>query len=274
MLDKFDYMEPACHQCGGKDFYYPQKDAPLGRIPVGRIIEKADGLFAKNDYKEAGRLLTYWKNEAVQLKDPQGELAMESELVGFYRKQNDPEKGMQSVVRALELVYELDQEETASGATVFINCATACQAFGLPEDAMPLYRQAEQVYKKTLTAWDARFGGLYNNMALALVSLGQFEAASDAYSAALTVMSCVPRGDAECAITWINIAYLYAQQGKDDLIGDCLDQAYKFLRSEKLPHDGYYAFVLEKCAPAFRDFGRPEICLELQRQSEELYAGA
>ena len=75
MLDKFDYAEPACPLCDGKDFYYPQKDAPLGKIPVDRIIDKVDSLFNKNDYEEAGRLLEYWKNEAraaIARKDMHG----------------------------------------------------------------------------------------------------------------------------------------------------------------------------------------------------------
>ena len=44
MIDPFDYKEPSCATCGGKDFYYPNPDAPKGRIPVSRIIEKLDQL--------------------------------------------------------------------------------------------------------------------------------------------------------------------------------------------------------------------------------------
>ena len=42
MIDPFDYKEPACATCGGKEFYSPDKDAPAGRIPIRRVIEKAD----------------------------------------------------------------------------------------------------------------------------------------------------------------------------------------------------------------------------------------
>ncbi len=274
MIHKFDYQEPACPLCSGKDFYYPQKNAPLGRIPVARILDRVDSLFWKNDYAEAGRLLVYWKEEAVALRDPQGELAMESELIGYYRKQNDPEKGLASAARALELVEALEQGDMASGATVFINCATAYQAFGRSAEALILYRRAEKIYRQVLPAGDGRFGGLYNNMALALVSLEQYPEAAEAYGCALAVMEKVPRGEAECAITYINLAYLYSDMGTPEKIGGCMDRAYALLQSENLPRDGYYAFVLEKCAPAFQDFGRPEICLQLKRESEEIYARA
>ncbi len=272
MIDKFDYQEPRCLQCSGKDFYYPQKDAPLGTVPVDRVLSKVDGLFNKNDYKEAGRLLNYWRQEAVALKDKRGELALESELVGYYRKQGDRENGLSSIARALELTVELEQGEMVSGATVYINCATAYESFGMVQEALPLYLEAEAVYLKVLKPGDARFGGLYNNMALALVDLNRFDEAEAAYRNALGVMEQVEKGEAECAITYINMAYLYEASGRREMIGDCMEKAYKFLQSEKLPKDGYYAFVLEKCAPAFSYFGDEEVCAQMLKEAEEIYA--
>ncbi len=272
MLDKFDYAEPACPLCDGEDFYYPKKDAPLGRIPVDRIICKVDSLFDKNDYVEAGRLLEYWRGEARELKDTRGELAMESELVGYYRKQGDREKGLESVERALALTEALGQQGMASGATVYINCATAYKAFGSPDKALPLYEKAEKTYKEILQKTDERFGGLYNNMALALVDLGKFEEAERAYFAALEVMSGVPAGHSECAITYINLAHMYESAGNHDKIGNCMRRAYELLQSKEVPHNGYFAFVLDKCAPSFAYFGYEDIYAELMRESEEIYA--
>ncbi len=271
MIEKFDYQEPVCPLSGGKDFYYPKQDSPLGRIPVDRVIDRVDSLFNKNDYREAGRLLTYWRDEAIALKDKRGEMAMQSELVGYFRKQGDREQGLAAAQRALILVDELEQGEMASGGTVFINCATAYQAFGLAEESIPLYRQAEQVYKKVLSPGDSRFGGLYNNMALALVDLGRLEEAEEAYRAALSVMEQASRGEAESAITYINLAYLYESAGDMEKILPCMRKAYALLMSETLPRDGYYAFVLEKCAPAFAYFGDAAVCEQLKKESKAIY---
>ncbi len=273
MIDKFDYAEPNCPLCDGKDFYYPQKDAPLGTIPTDRIIARVDALFDKNNYSEAGRLLLYWKNEAVSLKDKRGELAMESELVGYYRKQNEREKGLSSVARALALTEELEQGDMASGATVFINCATAYNAFGMPNEAMPLYRRAETVYKNILSEGDTRFGGLYNNMALTLTDLERYEEAEEAYFSALSVMKKADEGEAESAITYINLAHMYESCGKSEKISPCMKKAYDLLQSENLPHNGYYAFVLEKCAPSFGYFGDTETYEKLKKEAERIYAG-
>ncbi len=295
MIDKFDYQEPACPLCDGKDFYYPRKDAPLGTIPIGRIIDKVDALFDKNDYAEAGRLLTYWKDEAISLKDKRGELAMESELIGYYRKQNNPEKGLASIHRALTLAEELGQSELASGATIFINCATAYKAFDMVREALPLFFRAEQIYKKILSPDDERFGGLYNNMALALVDLHKFEEAEAAYHSALSVMEKAPRGEAECAITYINLAHMYEEYNNlkhssmcaendishihtdetctiYDKIQKCMKKAYSLLQSENLPRNGYYAFVLEKCAPSFQYFGNTKAYEQMIKEAQKIYA--
>ena len=155
-----------------------------------------------------------------------------------------------------------------------IKSATAYKAFGEPQKALPLYRRAEQIYKNTLPSADARFGGLYNNMALALVDTAQYAAAEQAYFDALDVMDRVPRGENECAITYVNLAHLYETWGKPDKIGECMQKALSLLQSENLPHDGYYAFVLEKCAPSFGYFGDADTARKLKKKAEEIYARA
>ncbi len=272
MIDEFDYAEPSCPLCNGKDFYYPQKDSPLGSIPIDRILAKADALFDKNDVRGAGRLLEYWKEEAVTLRDLRGELAMQSELVGYYRKQNERDKGLASIERALALTEYLQQDAFASGATVWINCATAYKAFGMAEQALPLYLRAEAIYQSTLEKGDARFGGLYNNMALTLADLGKSEEAERAYFSALSIMQEVAGGEAECAITYLNLAHLYDTFGQSEKIADCVKKAYDFLHAPQLPHDGYYAFVLEKCAPSFGYFGDVGAYEEFKKEYESIYA--
>ncbi len=272
MIDKFDYLEPNCPFCDGKDFYYPQNDAPLGKIPVDRILDKVDSLFNKNDYTEAGRLLEYWKNEAQELKDKRGELTVENELIGYYRKRNNPELGLKSVENAMRLINELEQGNMASGATVFINCATAYKAFGMADKAIPLYIKAEEIYKNELNPFDSRFGGLYNNMALALCDLGEFEKAEEKYLEAVSVMKKAENGELECAITYINMAHMCEDSGESDKIHGYMEKAYILLKSETLPRDGYYAFVLEKCAPSFGYFGNEERCEEMLKEAREIYA--
>lgn len=272
MINKFDYAEPSCPLSDGKDFYYPDKDAPLGRIPIKRIIDKLDSLFAKNEHQEIGKFLNYWKNEAIILKDKRGELEIENELIGHYRMQNDSVKGIESINRALILCDELGQSNLSSGATIFINCATAYKAFKMAEKGLPLFIKAEDIYKKTLSKNDERFGGLYNNFALTYSDLGKFKEAEESYFKALEIMSKVPRGEAEAAITYVNLAHLYEKFNLDEKINECLENAFNLLQSKNLPHNGYYAFVLDKCAPSFKYFGYNYLSQCMMKEVEEIYA--
>ena len=276
MLDPFDYKEPSCAVCGGKEFYYPEKDSPEGHIPVERVIEKLDKLFDKNDMSEAGRLLKYWQGEAVALKDRRGELAMTSELIGFYRKTGERENALVCVERGLSLLEELGLGDSVSGATILLNAATTLMAFGQAERALPLYERTEKIYRARLSPEDARFGGLYNNRALALHDLGNFEDSEKCFFQALEIMGNIEHGETDMAVTYVNLAHLYEDwlEEPETKIDECMNRALALLDTESLPRNGYYAFVCSKCAPSFGYFGYFLADRELKKRAEELYARA
>lgn len=272
MIDSFDYKEPTCALCGGKDFYTPSKDSPDGRIPIGRIIEKIDGLFDKNDYEEAGRLLEYWKNEAIKLKDRNGELSLESELIGYFRKIGKKQETYLAIDRAITLIDCLKLSKSVSGATVFLNIATGYKAFGESEKALTFYEKTLEIYNEKLEKTDRLFAGLYNNAALALVDLKKYDKAKDYYLNAIDILESNDDTEADRAITYINLAHLYEAFNNDkNEITDCLFKAYYLLSSEKLPQNGYLAFVLSKCAPSYSHFGYELIARELSQKSEKIY---
>ena len=275
MLDPFDYKEPACALCGGKEFYAPDSEAPASAIPVGRIIDKLDGFFNSDNMEEAGKLLEYWQKEAAALNDKSGELSIVNELIGYYRKTGDKLKALAAVDRGLYLLQALGQGETVSGATVKLNAATTMKAFGKAREALPLYEQTFAVYEKKLQENDARFGGFYNNKALALADAGMTEEAEKCFLAAISIMKNIPNGQTDQAVSYVNLAHLYHSSGKEkSAVTDCLFKAYELLNDENVKKDGYYAFVCKKCAPAFGYFGYSLIEKELTRTAEDIYARA
>jgi len=272
MIDPFDFKEPSCLLCDGKDFYTPDEDKPAGRIPVARIIEKADGFFNKNDYESAGRLLYYWQNEAVSLGDMHGELSIDSELIGYTRKIKDKENAFKFCERALFLIEKLGLSGTVSSATVILNAATAYKAFGEFDKAIPLYEKTLAIYKEHLPKDDLKFAGLFNNYALALVDAGRYDDAEKMYLDAIKITSAKAEGLLDAAISYINLAHMFDGSGKEkDKITDCLFKAYGIISDESIPHNGYYAFVIEKCAPSFEYFGYSIIANELKKLSESIY---
>lgn len=265
---KFNF---GCASCGYK---HQDPDGPIRTIPVSRVIEKLDELFACNDMSGAGRLLDYWRKEAFSLRDRQGELSVVSEQMGYFRKTGEKEKALESVSRGLALIEQLDIWNTVSSATIFLNAATTLKAFGRAEAALPLYENTLSIYKENLSEDDLLFGGFYNNYALALADLGRYQEAEDCYLSALAVVLPSKKGRLDSAVTYLNMAHLYEiwEDRTDADIAACLENGLEILDDDTIEQNGYYAFVLSKCAPSYRHFGMEEVAQRLSKRSEELYA--
>lgn len=265
-LKKEDYTEPCC----------PLDMHPeVTPIPIRRILSKLDGYLGHNDYASAERLLKTWLAEAEAGNDRQGKLTVLNEQIGLYRKTGRETECFAAIDAALALMEELSMEDAVTGGTTLINAATGCKAFGRAEDALPLYRRAQAVYEKRLSPTDDRLAALYNNMALALTDLKEYREAEALYEKALAIMEQRPHGEAETAITCLNLADLIcAAEGYE--AGEARVEAYlhraeELLNTEDLPRDGNYAFVCEKCAPVFGYYGYFYTAETLQQRAREIY---
>lgn len=268
-----DYAEPRCLLCDEPHGAKPKPKA----IPQQRVLEKFDEHMSRNDPCGAERHMLYWLEEARLGGDLRGQFQIHNELMGVYRKTAREEKAFQSMDAALALAHELGIEEQVGGATALLNAATVCSAFGQFDRSLPLFERARAVYEKLLPPDDPRMGGLYNNMALTLVSLGRFDEADALFRRALDVMAQAPNGALEQAITCLNMAdAAFAQYGDqaDDAINAQLETALGLLEDETLPRNGYYAFVCEKCAPTFICYGWKNYGEELQERAREIYERA
>ncbi len=275
MLDPFDYKEPNCPLSDGKEFYYPSPDDPKGTIPVRRIIEKLDSYFAVNDTKGAGEYLRYWEREAKELGDRRGEITIQSELMGYYRKEGLKEEAFKAVDRGLFLIEKENIADTVAAATVMLNAATVYKTFSRPSEALELYEKASAIYGRELDDDDPLVAGLYNNSALALCDLGRYAEAENLFVQAAAITSLSPEHACDEAVTYVNMAHMYeAWRGADDPeIRGCMDAAWDILDSEKTERDPYYAFVASKCAPSYEHFGEAEIARTLAERSKAIYEG-
>lgn len=245
------------------------------RIPVRRILEKLDALADQCDFDAAEKLMKYWITEADNGHDPQGKLTILSEQIGFYRKQGKAQECIGAIDAALPLIKEMKLDETVSGATIMLNAATGYKAFDRPEESLALFREVQSVYESDLTKDDRRLSGLYNNMALTLVDLKQYDEAQKLYQKALSILEQNKNGQAEMAITFLNLADLVCDregmETAEKKIEEYLDMAEKLLDTETLPRDGYHAFVCEKCAPVFAHYGYFVTKQKLEKRAREIH---
>ena len=245
-------------------------------ISVERVIAKLDEHLNRNDYAAARRHLDHWLAEAEAARDLRARLSLLNEKIGLHRKLGERAEAFAAADGALALARQLGLARSVTMGTTLINAATAYKAFGRADLALPLYREAKALYEALLPAHDSRLGGLYNNMALALVDLGFFREAEQLYQAAMDVMASAPNGELDIAISWCNLADLAAAElgpeRAEPRIADCLARAEALLDTGSLPRNGYYAFVCEKCAPCFGYYGYFLTEQRLRQQAEAIYA--
>lgn len=271
-LEKEDYMDPQCPLCGK-----PGEEETLKPVPVGRILERLREYEDRSDWPAAERHLKYWLAEAEACRDGRGQLMLNNELMGFYRKQGKREEAFSHADRAVKLVEELGMEDTITAGTTWVNTGTVREAFGDPVGGLEYFEKARENYEKNLPASDGRLGGLYNNMALALSVCGRYGEAEAMFRSALEVMAGQEHGELEQAITWLNMAdaaeAALGAEDAEETVEEYLDRAEELLNTESLPRNGYYAFVCEKCAPVFGHYGYFAAEAELRKRAKEIHEG-
>ena len=268
-LEKEDYIDPACALCGK-----PGETESAQPVPQARIMRKMREYEDASDWNGAERHLKYWLAEAEMNRDDRGLLMLHNEMMGFYRKQGKKDEALFHAGRAVELVEKLGMEETVTAGTTWVNAGTVHEAFRDPAGGLEYFEKALENYEGNMPENDERLGGLYNNMALALTSCGRYAEALDMFAGALRVMEKQEHGEPEQAITLLNMAdALEAEMGPEEAAeytDEYLDRAAELLDRESVPHDGYYAFVCEKCAPVFGHYGYFAEEAELNRRAEEI----
>jgi len=197
--------------------------------------------------------------------------------MGLCRKLGEEHNALQYADSALALVGQLGITDTVGAATTYVNAATVRKAFGRATEALELFEKALSIYERDLPTGDDRLGGLYNNMALALVDTAQYDRAEVFYRRALAVMEQVPDGEAEMAITYLNMASAaeaqYGLEEADSRIAGYLQTAAELLDKGQHRTDGGYAFVCEKCAPVYGYYGYFVYESTLKERCRRIYEG-
>ena len=237
---------------------------------IKEVTAILDAFLNSGHYDEAVGQLNYWRDRVFSAGDWRSELSIQSELMGLHRRTGDKAAAKAAVDRGLELIRLHRMGGTVSGATVMLNAATTLKFLGRSDEAVPLFVQVSRVYSEHLDPLDYRFGGLFNNMALAYQDIGEYETAEQYYLKAVSIMRCCRGGDNEVAVTYCNMAELCELMGREDKIEGMLDDAWLSLTESGLPLDGYHAFTISKCLPTFEHFGFFVYAQALKKRLDEI----
>ena len=136
------------------------------------IFKQSDALFRSGEYEKAGEFLEQKSKEAFECGQLDVALSVLNELTGWYRFSKRMDEAWASAEKLLELVEYMQLWGTLEGATVLLNVATVYKASDKQDMALNLYEKVEAIYlDKQVT--DDRIVGLYNNMCVTCLELGQ-----------------------------------------------------------------------------------------------------
>ena len=237
-------------------------------MTVNEFIVTLDAYFDREDMAGAGEYLRAVCREAEG--DDRLLFAVYNEMMGYYRKTGEVERGLDAIEQGLALLPRMGIADEVAGATAYLNAATTLKAFGRPSEGLPLYERAEAIYRRRLPAIDPRMAGLCNNLALALVDLERYEEAERRYETALSILTRNVGKETDVANTYVNMAHLYEKLPDYEKIEACLDRAKDALEADQ-NRNGYYAYTCRKCAPSFGYFLYEK---ELNERADSIYAGA
>lgn len=243
-------------------------------VPIARILERIDALFARDDLEAVRRVLDYWDAEARRLNDERGLLEILNEKIGFYRRTNEKELALNAVKTAFELIDKLGLYGLESSGTIYLNGATTMKAFGEVDSAMSYYDKAREIYQNTLSDNDFRLAAFYNNVSSAYKEIGETQKCEESCLKAISILENIGGFLGEMAISHINLAHLYYDVDNfDDRIYSEMDKAWELLSDSRNAHDGNFAFVCSKCHPSFAFFGYFEYETRLKAIVKEIYEG-
>ncbi len=236
------------------------------------FIQTLDWYFERDDIAGAGEYLEKSRADAESSGSRGLLLTVLNEMMGYYRKTGEAEKGLESVYSALALLSELGLDNSDTGGVTLLNAATTLKAFKRQKEAIILYEKAEKVLLSCLSPDDGRIAGLNNNMALTLVDLGRLSEAEERYERALSILKGLFGREADIANTYVNMAELYNALSDYEKLEYCLENAVKILDGVT-KRDGYYAYTCRKCAPTLGYFGYFAAEKELNERADKIYEG-
>ena len=165
-----------------------------------------------------------------------------NELGSFYRHRGMLEKGKEAFLQAKALWEPLEKD--ANYATIINNMAGNYRMMGSFDEAVSLFQEAIEVYRKYPETPKNLVSSAFNNLALVYLDTGKFSEAADMMQAAYEVLEEAPGFEHEKATTFANMAIAYFKCGKTDLAGEKLQLAetqYKNAGLENTPE--FQAFL-------------------------------
>lgn len=240
------------------------------------MFQEVQKYYNSHDMPRAGACMEYWLKQAQNASCWQEELTILNELIGFYRKTGNPEKGLHVMQRAEQIITGHELENTEAAGTTWLNIATAYRAFGKTQQSYNYFVKTKQNYLQQMEPFDYRMASLHNNMALLFLDIGYLGKAKEEFEQAIEILQTDPESEAELVTTYINLLVLVykiplPESQKQLALHSLIDKTIALLAKYTDLPDSYYAYVCDICAKTIISLGFSREAEILTQLSERFY---
>lgn len=204
-------------------------------MDMKQIYGTLQQFFAEGRMAEAEDYLIERMKQAQQIADYNSLIMLLNEMIGLCRESGQKEKSLAYGSQVIELMQQLDMQDSEAYATTLLNVATACRAAGKHVEAYRFYMEVFPLYEKWLAPGDWHFASLYNNMSLLFQETEEYERAAECQGKALAVLDALPGRAFEGAVTHANLATtlckIAEQEGSEDIAVQAAKEAMLAIRS-------------------------------------------
>lgn len=254
-----------------------ERNRIMAEHTLDRVFAEADQYFAAHDL--AGASL-YLENQAIKFRSEKNigsELTILNELIGLYRKMFKSEDAARCMKRAEEIIEELELQDHVAAATTYLNYATACRAYRKFEEAKEYFEKVRPIYEKELQQNDYQMASYYNNVALLMLDMKDYEQGEQYLYKALESLKGLPKSSGEIATTHMTLAHLYKALDPEGSIDNErslkeIETVMDILENWTEGESSYYAFVCDSCGKALKSLGKTEQGEKLCAVAEKFYS--
>ncbi|MBR5712326.1 MAG: tetratricopeptide repeat protein [Lachnospiraceae bacterium] len=229
----------------------------IKRIPMNSVWTAVENCMAKKDYATAKAVLAEAGREAASYGDLSGQLQVLHERIAMARRLGEFTECDELCNHAIEVLTQLNMQQTPAAASLFINIADTLIAEERYRDALRYLEPACDILSESKVAdRDLLLANAYNSSGVALTAIGRYEKASKRYEEALAILLANPESVIDLASVHINVAHLTSVWTNDEEeVNKHLINAYKLLDGKELAHDYRYADACLRFADSFEYFG-------------------
>ena len=177
-------------------------------------------------------------------QNPEAELVILNDLMGYYRAVSRHEDMVRCSVRVLALIHALHLENTVNHGTTLLNIATGYRAAGKYDEAEACYRQAQEILEAQLSGPDYRLATLYNNLGLLYIQTGRLEEAKQSILKALPLTQQMEDSAVEQAITYTNLGNVCFGLSQTEEAADYMQKAVALFEQTPGLADPHYPAAL------------------------------